>query len=161
MHIYEITSNLRYSIFINSKVSCVLCKLYLHPPASSSKQTLIGFLSLWLVWPVLELQTNSHTVWTLFCLFFFIQHNGFYICVTVCTLAWKLSWTEEPGRLESMGSLRVRHDWGISLLLFTFMHWRRKWKPTPVFLSEESQGWRSLMGYRLWCRTELDTTEVT
>lgn len=69
---------------------------------------MIGFLSLWLVWPVLELQTNSHTVWTLFCLFFFffIQHNGFYICVTVCTLAWKLSWTEKPGRLESMGLLR-------------------------------------------------------
>ena len=38
--------------------------------------------------------------------FFFIQHNGFYICVTVCTLAWKLSWTEKPGRLESMGLLR-------------------------------------------------------
>ena len=49
----------------------------------------------------------------------------------------------------------------LSNFTFTFMHWRRKWQPTPVFLSEESQGWRSLMGYRLWCRTELDTTEVT
>ena len=26
------------------------------------------------------------------------------------TLAWKIPWTEEPGRLESVGSLRVRHD---------------------------------------------------
>ena len=26
------------------------------------------------------------------------------------TLAWKIPWTEEPGRLQSMGSLRVRHD---------------------------------------------------
>ena len=38
-------------------------------------------------------------------------------------LAWKLPWTEEPGRLQSMGSLRVGHDWVTSLSLFTFMHW--------------------------------------
>ena len=102
------------------------------------------------------------------------------------TLAWKLPWTEEPGGLQSMGSLRVghnwatslslflscigegngnplrcsclenprdggawrlqsmgrevRHDWATSLSLFTFMHWRRKRQPTPVFLSGESQG---------------------
>jgi len=62
------------------------------------------------------------------------------------TLAWRIPWTEEPGRLQSMGSLRVRHDWATSLSLFTFMHWRRKWQPTPVFLPGESQGWRSLMG---------------
>ena len=43
----------------------------------------------------------------------------------------------------------------------TFMHWRRKWQPTPVFLPGESQGRRSLVGCRLWGRTELDTTEVT
>ena len=73
------------------------------------------------------------------------------------TLAWEIPWTEEPGRLQSMGLLRVRHD----LLLFTFMHWRRKWHPTPVFLPGESQGRRSLVGCRLWGRTELDTTEVT
>ena len=48
--------------------------------------------------------------------------------------AWKIPWTEEPGRLQSMGSLRVGHDWATSLSLFTFMHWRRKWQPTPVFL---------------------------
>ena len=38
------------------------------------------------------------------------------------TLAWKLPWTEDPGRLQSMGSLRVGHDWATSLSLFTFMH---------------------------------------
>ena len=48
------------------------------------------------------------------------------------TLTWKISWTEEPVRLQSMGSLRVGHDWAASLSLFTFMHWRRKWQPTPV-----------------------------
>ena len=56
------------------------------------------------------------------------------------TLAWKIPWTEEPGRLQSMGSQRVGHDWATSLSLFTFMHWRRKWQPTPVFLPGESQG---------------------
>ena len=46
----------------------------------------------------------------------------------------------EPGRLQSMGSLRVGHDWVTSLSLLTFLHWRRKWQPTPVFLPGESQG---------------------
>ena len=57
------------------------------------------------------------------------------------TLAWKIPWMEEPGGLQSMGSLRVGHDWVTSLSLFTFLHWRRKWQPTPVFLPGESQGW--------------------
>ena len=77
------------------------------------------------------------------------------------TLAWKIPWMEEPGRLQSMGSLRVRYDWATSLWLFTFMHRSRKWQPTPVFLSGESQGRGSLVGCRLWGRTESDTTEVT
>ena len=77
------------------------------------------------------------------------------------TFAWKIPWMEEPGRLQSMGSLRVGHDWVTSLSLFTFMHWRRKWQPTPVFLPGESQGWGSLVGCHLWGHTESDTTEVT
>ena len=36
------------------------------------------------------------------------------------TLAWKIPWTEEPGRLQSSGSQRVGHDWATSLSLFTF-----------------------------------------
>ena len=36
------------------------------------------------------------------------------------TLAWRIPWTEEPGGLQSMGSLRVRHNWETSLSLFTF-----------------------------------------
>ena len=77
------------------------------------------------------------------------------------TLAWKIPWTEEPGGLQSMGLQRVGHDWASSLSLFTFMHWGRKWKPTPVFLPGESQGWGSLVSCRLWGRTESDTTEAT
>ena len=60
-----------------------------------------------------------------------------------------------------MGWLRVGHNWATSLSLFTFMHWRRKRQPTPVFLPEESQRQRSLVGCCLWGRTELDTTEAT
>ena len=129
-------------------------------------------------------------------------------------LAWKIPWTEEPGGLQSMGSLelhmterlhfhfslsctgegngnplqcsclenpRDREAWwaavygvaqighdrsdlaaaATSLSLLTFMHWRRKWQPTPAFLPEESQGQQSLVGCRLWGATESDTTEVT
>ena len=47
--------------------------------------------------------------------------------------------------------IELYHKWG----------WRRKWQPTPVFLPGESQGWGSLMGCRLWGRTESDTTEAT
>ena len=49
----------------------------------------------------------------------------------------------------------------LSDFTFTFMHWRRKWQPTPVFLPGESQGRGSLVGCCLWGRTELDTTEAT
>ena len=68
------------------------------------------------------------------------------------TLAWQIPWTEEPGRLQSMGSLGVGHDWVASLSLFTFMHWRREWQPTPVFLPGKSQGRGNLVGCRLWGR---------
>ena len=48
---------------------------------------------------------------------------------------------------------------------FHFHDWRRKWQPTPVFFpgesQGESQGQRSLLGCRLWGRTESDTTDVT
>ena len=76
------------------------------------------------------------------------------------TLAWKIPGIAESGRLQSMGSRRVGHDWATSLSLFAFMHWRRKWQPTPVFLPGESQGWQSLVGCHLWGRTESDMTEA-
>ena len=86
------------------------------------------------------------------------------------TLAWKIPWLEEPGRWESMGSLRVGHDWATSLSFFTFMHWRRKWQPTPVFLPGESQGrgawWAAVYGVsqsrtRLkWLSSSMTTEEM-
>ena len=59
------------------------------------------------------------------------------------TLAWKIPQTEEPGRLQSMGSQRAGHGGATSLSLFTFMHWRRKWQPTPVFLPGEPRDGRA------------------
>ena len=58
------------------------------------------------------------------------------------TLAWKIPWTEEPVRPQSMGSL-----------------WRRQWHPTPVFLPGKSHGQRSLLGYSPWGCKESDMTE--
>ena len=75
------------------------------------------------------------------------------------TLAWKTPWTEEPGRLQSMGSLSQTR---LSNFTFTFhFHALEKAMATPVFLPGESQGRGSLMGCSSWGRTELDTTEVT
>ena len=76
------------------------------------------------------------------------------------TLAWKLAWTEEPGRLQSMGSLSQTR---LSDFTFTFHFYalERKRQPTPVFLPGESQGRGRLVGCCLWGRTELDTTEAT
>ena len=81
--------------------------------------------------------------------------NSYAMAPHSSTLAFKNPWMEEPGGLQSMGSLRVRHDWATSLSLFTLMHWRRKWQPTPVFLPWESQGRGSLVGCCLWGRTEV------
>ena len=65
-------------------------------------------------------------------------------------LAWKILWTEKPGRLQSVGFLGGGHNWATSLSLFTFMHWRRKWQPTPVFLLENPRDggawWAAIYG---------------
>ena len=60
-------------------------------------------------------------------------------------LAWRIPWTGEPGGLLSVGLHRVRHDWSNLACLY----WRGKWQPTPVVLSGESQGHRSLGGLHL------------
>ena len=74
-------------------------------------------------------------------------------------LAWRIPWTEEPGGLQSMGLLGVGHDWTTSLSLFTFLHWRRKWQPTPVFLPGESQGRESL--WAAICGVTQSQTQLT
>ena len=128
----------------------------------------------WIKWN--DLNTGSLAPWSVFLLLNFISFLpeldplyfwNFSACQEKATaphsstLAWKIPWTEEPDGLQSMGSLGVGHDWATSLSLFTFMHWRRKWQPTPVFLPGESQGRGSLVGCHLWGRTESDTTGAT
>ena len=81
-----------------------------------------------------------HTVTVLFICYHLAMEMEKAMAPHSSTLAWKIPWAEEPDRLKSMGSLGVGHDWVTSLSLFTFMHWRRKWQPTPVFLPGESQG---------------------
>ena len=81
------------------------------------------------------------------------------------TLAWQIPWTEDPGRLQFMGSQRVGHK--LSDFTFTFhFHALEKEMAThssvlAVFLPGESQGWGILVGCRLRGRTESDMTEVT
>ena len=122
-------------------------------------------------WNKRNLWSFFGTYWNLCCGYkiFTFSRNQFK-CISISgpekaphssTLAWKIPWMEEPGRLQSMGLWRVGHDWTTSLSLFTFKHWRRKWQPTPVFLPGETQGQGSLVGCHLWGRTESDTTEVT
>ena len=69
--------------------------------------------------------------------------------------------TESKRLFYTSVSLLLSRIQGYCYHLFTFMHWRRKWQPIPVFLPGESQGWGSLVGCHLWGRTELDMTEAT
>ena len=130
----------------------------------NSSQFLYSFVSGYLAWFPVKIMLPTHSTWLLVSMSIplcgvNIQRRQWH--PTPVLFAWKIPWMEEPGRLQSMGSLRVRHNWATSLSLFTFMHWRRKWQPTPVFLPGESQGQGSQVGFRLWGCTELDTTVLT
>ena len=166
---------------------CETTWLFLFSPPPPLCHILFGrnpekeFLSLFWVWALLLTCTELTTISdfpsclsSLCCLCSFSDASGRFpvsladplkvlaqLAPHSSTLAWKIPWTGEPDGLQFMGSLRVGHDWATSPSLFTFMHWRRKWQPTPVFLPGESQGRGSLVGCRLWGRTELDTTEAT
>ena len=74
------------------------------------------------------------------------------------TLAWKIPWTEEPGRLQSMGSLRVEHDFTFT---FHFHALEKEMATHSSVLSWRIPGWGSLVGCHLWGHTESDMTEVT
>jgi len=148
-------------------------KPFLTSSSSSSghSQIEMGIIFLCFIWIYPSLSIYPYSLFSslyLICKCAFVfNNNGIILCrekamVThSSTLAWKIPWMEERGRLQSTGSRRVRHDWATSLSLFTFMHWRRKWQPTPVFLPGESQGRGSLVGCRLWGHTESDTAEAT
>ena len=67
------------------------------------------------------------------------------------TLAWKIPWTEKPGWLQSMGSLRVGHDSVTSLSLFTFMHWRSSLLMSEVAATAAASAAKLLQSYRTLC----------
>ena len=77
------------------------------------------------------------------------------------TLSWRISRKEKPGRLQSMGSLRVEHDRETSLSLFIFTCWTRKWHPLPCSCLENPRDGGGLVGCHPRGRTELDTTDAT
>ena len=102
-----------------------------------------AFSDNWIFFLVTIPNLDTQSFWFLF---IFVCAGSSWLCISFLsekamaphssTLAWKIPWTEEPGRLQSMGSLRVGHDWETSRSIFTVMHWRRKWQPTPIFFLE-------------------------
>ena len=77
------------------------------------------------------------------------------------TLAWKILWTEKPGRLQSMGSQRVRHKLSDFTFSFHFPALEKEMATHSSVLAWRIPGMGSLVGCRLWGRTESDTTEAT
>ena len=90
------------------------------------------------LWYKIFTQYSIYTVYHVYSIYTILSEKA--MAPHSSTLAWKIPWMEEPGRLQSMGSLLVGHDWATSLSLFTFLHWRRTWQPIPVLLPGESQG---------------------
>ena len=77
------------------------------------------------------------------------------------TLAWKIPWMEDPVGYSPWGREESDTTEQLHFHFFTFIHWRRTWQPTPVFLLGEFQGWGNLVGCCLWDCTESDMTDVT
>ena len=107
-------------------------------------------------------------------LFQILKDNAVKVLHLICQQFWKTQqWPQDWKRsvfisIPKKGNAKecsnyctIALIWPTSLSLFTFMHWRRKWQPPPVFLPGESQGQGSLVGCCLWGHTESDTTEVT
>ena len=74
---------------------------------------------------------------------------------------WKIPWTEGAWWAAVHGVAKSQTRLSNFTFTFTFLHWRRKWQLTPVFLPGESQGQGSLVGCHLWGHTESDMTEAT
>ena len=156
-----------HAVVTNSSTICVLtAKTYI---SNSHRGSIVLWWIMWNTHSLLSYHNKGKTeelgMWMpclcYSCYELYIYNRRRQLAPHSSTLAWKIPWVEEPGRLQSMGLLRVRHNWATSLSLFTFMHWRRKWQPTPVFLPGESQGWGGLVGCCLWGHTESDTTDAT
>ena len=124
--------------------SCSLSR-WCHPTISSSVTPLLPLPS---IFPrVFSILSSFHIRWPKYWSFSFSVEK--VMAPHSSTFAWKIPWMEEPVGCSPWGRW-VGHNWAISLSLFTFMHWRRKQQPTPVFLPGESQGRGTLVGCHLW-----------
>ena len=85
-----------------------------------------------------------------------IKKQRHYFAIHSSTIAWKIPWTEEPGRLQSMGSRRIGHDWATSLTLPTkFGLVKAMIFPVVIYgcLSwtvKKAEHWR-IDTFELWC----------
>ena len=77
------------------------------------------------------------------------------------TPAWKIPWMEEPGRLQSMGSLRVRHEMNDFTFTFYFHALEKEMATHSSVLACRIPGTGDPGGLPSWGHTESDTTEVT
>ena len=77
------------------------------------------------------------------------------------TLARKIPWTEEPGRLQSMGSLESETTERLHFHFSLSGIGEGNGNPLQCSCLENPRDGRGLVGCRLWGRTESDTTEVT
>ena len=122
----------------------ILCHPLLHPPS---------------IFPTIKVFANESVLgirwpkyWTfIFSIGPFNKHSGL--------ISFRMDWLDLFA-VQGVAESQTRPS-DFLLSLSTFMHWRRKWQPTPVILPGESQGWGSLVGCRLWGHTELDTTKAT
>ena len=113
------------------------------------------------IWHHLCVESKKQQKWT-------YPENRYSLVYSIFKHSSHCSLFEFTSILQGMQGPYLIHHFSLVLMLsvqlhfhFTFMQWRRKWQPTPVFFPGESQGRGSLVGFRLWGRTESDTTEVT
>ena len=115
------------------------------------------------VFPVSYIMLYNHV----FCIFKIVTPHSALLEKAMAphsgTLAWKIPWTEGKKKIPWKAAVYWVAEGRTRLgdFTFTFMHWRRRWQPTLVFLPGEFQGRGSLVGCCPWGRTELDMTEVT
>ena len=105
----------KMSVYWKKKKSVSLFSKWYHSLCKKCQRISEKFLKLWLEQSYVSIWSN----WNFLNIAYIVAPHS-------SILAWKIPWMEEPGRLQSMGSLRVGYDWATSLSLFTFLHWRRK-----------------------------------
>ena len=170
--------NFRTFSLTSKEISCLLAVIHSHSliPQVPGHQCSIFCLWICIFWTFHINQTIQYVISVSGFFHFVIFLRFIYVvtCISQCSLpfcGWVIFHYGTPLQYSCLENPMDGGTWwaavhGVSrnqtrLSDFTFMHWRRKWQPTAVFLPGESQGRGSLVGCRLWSRTESDTTEAT